>query len=422
MINEQTLFRRPDSFATVRQLTIRGTNFEIGQRLGNLAIERYGKSAADYKANTLFAKMRKTYFLRNYPIHSERARGVAEAFGVDTNDDRYDFTGLMYNMDVSPQAPGCSVVYYPPSSTANGAGYLSRNYDFPIGSLADMMRAPGPSCLGEQSPPLMSEPYIMAWYPEDGGYSSLAIHGFDLLSGTLDGMNSAGLAVSILAEDDVIASAGPNLERHFGAQQAIGLHELQVMRFLLDTCATTDEARSAVLMVKQYYSFAPCHYIVADKAGDSFVYENSIGRNKQYLINGDGKPQAITNFQIYRHGEPKGVGALSVENNAFWRYEKLRDLITTHQTPFNADDAKANNACVNIQTLLGALRTDPTQEGAAAGVRSRTLWHSLYDQRARTAEFSFYLGEDAQPNGARIERRSDYLKIALDLASTNLGR
>jgi len=34
-----------------------------------------------------------------------------------------------------------------------------------------------------------------------------------------------------------------------------------------------------------------------DRAGDSFVYENSTGRNVQHVIDGGGRPQIVTNFQ-----------------------------------------------------------------------------------------------------------------------------
>jgi hypothetical protein len=63
---------------------------------------------------------------------------MAAAFGLKPDDDRYDLTGLQFNVDM-PQTPGCSVVDYPPSTTASGGGYLSRNYDFSIGSMADTM-------------------------------------------------------------------------------------------------------------------------------------------------------------------------------------------------------------------------------------------------------------------------------------------
>jgi hypothetical protein len=106
-------------------------------------------------------------------------------------------------------------------------------------------------------------------------------------------------------------------------------------------------------------------------------------------------------------------GALTFATNAFWRYRTLLERIASHRGRFTADDLKTNNACVNILGMLETMSTDPTQKGIAASLDSRTLWHSLYDQKAGTAEFSFYLGEEML-DGKRKEHRSDYIKFALE--------
>ncbi len=257
----------------------------------------------------------------------------------------------------------------------------------------------------------------MEWYPEDGGYASLALHAFDTLAGTLDGLNSAGLAVSILADNEAMAELGPKLELHLGPQQVIGLHELAVMRLLLDTCATVAEAKEALLTIKQYYRFAPCHYIVADKAGHSFVYENSTGRNVQHVIEGTGRPQLITHHQLYKHPTPETIpsGPPTIGDvGSFWRYRLLSDQIASHQGGFTAEEIKANNDCVNsLMVVEAATSADPAQRDQFYGVNARTVWHSLYDQQAGTLEVRFYLGEEVQADGTRLERRSDYLTVAL---------
>jgi hypothetical protein len=74
---------------------------------------------------------------------------------------------------------GCPVVYYPPATTATGGGLLSRNYDFPTTSAAQIMGIPAPPDVLVRLPAAMSEPYVMQWYPSDGGYASLAVHAFD---------------------------------------------------------------------------------------------------------------------------------------------------------------------------------------------------------------------------------------------------
>lgn len=222
--------------------------------------------------------------------------------------------------------------------------------------------------------------------------------------------------VSILADNEATAELGPRLEPHPGPQQAIGLHELAVMRLLLDTCATVPEAEEALLTIKQYYRLVPCHYIIADRAGRSFVCENSTGRNVQHVIEGTGQPQLVTNFQLYKHPttETMPSGKLTLENEAFWRYRQLLDQIAGHEGGFSADEMKANNACVDILKVAEAMGTDPSQRDAAFAGRNRTVWHSLYDQQAGTVEVSFYLGEEGQADGTRLERRSDYLTFALE--------
>ena len=219
-----------------------------------------------------------------------------------------------------------------------------------------------------------------------------------------------------MADEEAIAELGPNLEEHPGPPRAIGLHELQVMRLLLDTCATADEAKAALLTVKQYYAFVPCHYVVADKAGSSFIYENSTGRNVQHIIDGTGQPQVVTNFQVHKHPTPDQMpkGALTLETNAYWRYQTLVQRISVHGGPFTPDDLKANNACVNTMKLFEEMGADPAYGSIAASVQVRTLWHSLYDQHAGAAEFSFYLGDEVHADGTRTERRSEYLTFALE--------
>jgi hypothetical protein len=413
-VNEKTFFGGLDDFVTLKHLTIRGTNFQIGQKLAELAIERNGSSPTPLTVDLAYANARRVYFQRNYPICWERMRGAATAFGLDPDDERYDLTILWYNLDLPLSVMACSVAYYPPSITAGSRGYLSRNYDFSIDTtVAEVMQKSLSPEVKNQLPPIMSEPYIMEWYPEDGGYASLAIHAFDTLSGTLDGINSAGLVVSILADEEAAEKLGPNLEFHPGPPQVVGLHELQVMRFLLDTCATTDEAKKALLMIKQYYGFIPCHYIVADRAGNSFLYENSTGRNVQYIIDGTGQPQVVTNFQVHSHPTPDQMpqGPLTSETNAFWRYQTLADSISKHSGLFTPNDIKTNNARVNVMKVFEEMRANGINP---ANEQARTLWHSLYDQQARTAEFSFYLGDEVHADGTCTERRSDYLRFALD--------
>jgi predicted choloylglycine hydrolase len=75
----------------------------------------------------------------------------------------------------------------------------------------------------------MARPYLFEIYP-DKGYSSLAICAFEYLGGVLDGINSEGLAVSILSESESGQKVG------YEPGNEAGMYELMSMRYLLDNC------------------------------------------------------------------------------------------------------------------------------------------------------------------------------------------
>jgi len=135
----------------------------------------------------------------------------------------------------------------------------------------------------------------------------------------------------------------------------------------------------------------------------------------QYVIDGGGRPQAVTNFQLYRHPDLAAMpdGPPTPQTQAFWRYRILADRIAAHRGPFTVETATQANACVNIQRVLEAAAPSPDGPGIAATMSARTLWHTVYDQHALTAHTSFYLGETTAQDGTRAERRSPYLHFTL---------
>lgn len=423
--DERVVCGGPEDFMTVRRLRIRGTNVEIGRRVGVVARDRYGQSADLYRADPLMARAQRQYTQRHDPIQWERVRGVAAAFGIDLEDDGFDLSaGLGYNLGLPFFAPGCSAVYMPPAFTATGHGYLSRNLDFPAGSLADVLHVPRPPADADaaqhRSP--FREPYIMEWYPYDGGYASIALQAFDLLSGTYDGMNSAGLVVAVLADNEALALMGPTFEPY--PIHAVGVHGGQALRLLLDTCATVDEARETLLTMREYYAFIPAICLVADRSGRSFVYEHSPGRNAQYVIEGAGQPQIVSNFELHRHppGDPVFEAALTMETNIFWRYRTLADLVGAQRAqgrPFTTDDLKELHAEASWPRLYQVMSADatgrrPQEVGSTAGSQVRTLWHSLYNQETGTVEYRFYLGDEMSADGHLDARRTAYLTFTLE--------
>jgi len=378
---EKVVAGSPDHFMEVRYVVLKGSNYTIGKNIAKIAQKHNihkRPSSVPFRN-----KIQLAYMSKNYPILYERMRGVADAFGLNIEDSAYDFSGLS---QYSIAGSGCSAVYYPNGFTESGSGILSRNYDFTTGTL--QYRQPQE---GEMR--AMSRPYIFEIYP-DQGYASLSICAFDLLGGVIDGINSEGLTVSILAEEESI--------RTFGLEQAngIGIHELLSMRYLLDNCKDVEEAKQALLYLKHYYGFIPCHYIIADRFGNSFIFEFSASRNKTFIIDGDG-PQCITNHLVSKY---KSIDELSDEDSHV-RFKTLHSAVSKKRK-FSIDEIKSINSMVAVP---------PKAFNHPEHAPVRTLWHALYDTEKRSLSVKFYLGEKPDPTDKEkvIFTYSDYIEFQL---------
>jgi len=361
----------PNKFVEVRHVVLKGSNFEIGKKIGEIA-KKDGTPIMPSN-DRLMNRAKREYMAKNYPILHERMKGAAAAYGLNIADDSYDFSGLF-----QPQmaAPGCSVIFYPASATENGHNILSRNYDFTTGDITG--RRPQKGRLA-----IMARPILFEIHP-DQGYSSLSLCAFEYLGGVLDGINSEGLVVSILAEEESVERVGrePSSE--------VGMHELMSMRYLLDNCKNVEEAKVALLSLKHYYSFIPCHYIIGDRSGKSFIFEFSPTRNRNYVIDGDG-PQCVTNHLVFRHQKVEEFPETGL-NGSMRRYKMLDESIRAKRK-FTLEEIAAINARVAVPPNA------PGNPGIAPG---RTLWYAQYDLENLTLTVKFYLGEKPDPENEKM--------------------
>lgn len=386
--SEKVIAGAAGDFIEVRHLTLRGSSFDIGRKLAEVAKQRHGV-APRLSAEPLRTRAQRTYFQKNYPAQFERMRGVAEAFGVKVDNDAVNVSTLIYGLSMG----GCSVVFYPPTTTADGLGVLSRNYDFTTGTIQG--RVPGPAEVA-----CTSRPYIVEMYPSDG-YASLATCAYDLLGSVIDGVNEKGLTLALLADDE-LQQLGQ--VRPAQGTQA-GFDVIQVGRFLLDTCATVEEAKLALASAKLYYSMIPCHYIVADAKGDSFVWENGPVMHDSHVFEGGTAPLITTNFMHQLHPDARDASKAGQPFPTCPRYEKIRRSIAKESGKFSLDFIKQTNASVM------AVRPAPPAPFAPG----RTLWHAMYFPKDRKMEVDFYLGETpgASASDPPTIRRSGYLSFAL---------
>jgi predicted choloylglycine hydrolase len=376
----------PDDFMMVRHVLLTGSNYEIGKKIGEI-VSGNGDSGAVQSDDKRRNRVLRGYMADNYPVLYERMRGLADAFGVDIDDDAYDLSAL-------PQfhlfGPGCSAVFYPGAYTENGHSIMSRNFDFTTGTIM------GTPAEGSQKPAL-ARPYIFEIYP-DRGFASISICAFDLLGGVLDGINSEGLTVAIFADDETSSKYG--LEPF----QGVGLNELLSMRYLLDNCSNVEEAEEAMLYHKHYYSFIPCQYLIGDREGNSFVFGFSPFRNGTSMVEGEG-PQCVTNHPLSKYTSPDEFPEDS-QLSTYRRYETL-SLATHGKEKFSLDEIISINADVAVP---------PRAPSSAKRAPGRTLWHSLYDADARTVRVKFYLGEGPDPADETkvVLEYSPYLEFQLE--------
>ncbi|MUT67446.1 C45 family peptidase [Paenibacillus sp. NEAU-GSW1] len=363
---KETMVHASDNGLTVRHIELQGNNHDIGYYIGRMALDRYTLLRQISGDDPIRIRNQHMYLKKNYPEHYERMEGIAEAFGVQLDEGSSDCSGIIYQK----QSFGCSAVYFPNHTTATGAVMLSRNFDFPV--------------------TVVNEPYIFEVYP-DKGYPSLYLCSFDLVSGVLDGINSEGLTVAVLADDEsfITCPAEPNGGLH------VGLHELQIMRYLLDRCRNVDEAKEALLSLKHSYAHIPLHYIIGDRNGQSFVWENSYTTNRYYMISGENKPQEVTNFLLHRYSSAVNLPDDPSPHGMYQRFISL-------QNELNRKSHYTDEDMMHILSCAHACLPEAYPH--------RTLWHNLYNTRDCSMDISFYAAENTQ---GKNPLRTDYFRFKL---------
>jgi Acyl-coenzyme A:6-aminopenicillanic acid acyl-transferase len=263
---DEELLTGIDAAVVVRHLRIRGSHAAIGRALAALAIERSGLRPEDLLADARFVRARRANFRRDYPIHARRMEGVAGALGLRADDDRFDCSTLRTpSVGSGAGALLGRASYAPPWTARDGHGRLVR------------------SASGEAAAPI--ELYVMEWHPSGPVGPSLAVHAFDLLAGTLTGINAAGLTVAGVATD-----ASESVGDH--PADRIGLHELALLRLVLDTSDTVEQAEAVLLGARHIPLMATLRYLVADRTGASFAYEPSPSGPAR-IVDATGAPQEV---------------------------------------------------------------------------------------------------------------------------------
>ena len=361
-----------ETYATIWEWRLRGTNREIGCALGSYARDQAGTAPRPYSDVARIRAQRRFLEARFRPFY-ERMIGVADVFGLSAEEPTHDLSALWFDV----QLPGCSAGFVPKQRTEDGHSYVLRNMDL------------GVDLTGEVVHPSASRILAIAMTPDEG-YASLAVAVFDLM-GAMDGINEKGLVVICNSHGDYRLSGSFRPEPAYSydpvRQPEPGLNELQVVRFLLDMCADTDEATEALLSLRTYYMFTPSLYLVADARGRSVALEKSPSGNRIIRTQRDGESLVMTNFALSRFEStdklPEGDGL--EQGFVYKRYRTVKRALEAQQPIPRARLAGiARDASFDV--LCG-----PRAQADLHPVR--TVYTSIYDIESRAMELSCYLGE-----------------------------
>jgi hypothetical protein len=384
-IEETVICGGPKDFLEAHHLVLRCSGKEAGRALATIAKDRLGvvKQAWTDPATT---RAQRTWIRTHWPAHYERMQGVADAYAIDPNDDRFELSFLFYYWSV----PGCSNVFYPPDRTANGHALLSRNYDFSTGTAFELM--------GQATPPgapmATARPFLVETRSEHG-YACLCTTSYELLGGCVDGVNEHGLAVALLATPEVLRGQGTYRPSR---SNGVGLSELHVPRFLLETCTTADEARRVLAEAPQFYITVPCHYLIADRHGDAFVWAHAARPERPIRIDRTpGQPLAITN-----HLPGHLIADVPPRDESVARLAKLCAAV-------DAAGPRPDSTTMRHVAEGVAARQAAGHGQYIAQKPARTLWHAFYDLEDLAVSIDFYLADE--PDGSI--RRSTPRRFAL---------
>lgn len=380
---QNTIHHQQDDFASVEHLILSGSNEEIGFKLGELA-RNHHSILRIRNADPLKNECQKKYLKEHYPIHYQRMRGLAGAYSEKIENTDFDFTCFGNPLGVG----ACSAVYYPPAFTESQTGILSRNLDLPTNSMSGILTEHK-----KRNASSTSNIYIVELYPDEG-FPSMVNLCFELYGLGLDGINSEGLAVTHLYADSV----NSNLYKPT-KESGVGINEMLVVQLLLDNCGSVDEAKEILLCNKHFYMLLPTHLLIADRFGESFVWEYSPQHNHEYIINGKSKIQILTNFQLHENPYPDAFPAGSDKSCPFERYKTLEHAIG-NLNAFSTEKIKEINSLVFVGDEM--FNIVPKN-------RVRTIYHNVYDTRKKSMEISFYRKDDG-----KHQRRTEYFRFQLE--------
>ena len=337
-----------------RMVTAKGKPRELGRALGMIGIESgYPFPAVPEERRkqneAIFALYREVY-----PAYIERVAGVAEAYGRKTEDLDLAFMEDQYHLRMWLDGYGVK------KSTSLG---------FPACSVIATRSSSGGTVVGRNLDTLNLTGFLVRSEVQ-GGYKSINTSGGAFHEWAIDGINEKGLFVGEMTIVDPAYAA--NLSQAYPEKPSVyGLH---MMRIVLDTCASVDEAVALFGRVLVWFTDELWHFFLADASGKFAVVE--YGKNRQLAITRQtGGVLVSTNTSLME-------GRESLMKCP--RYAIADKYVAEH----GADGIATHASMAELMKLL-ALREDNPRYPSVIGIRA-TLWTTTYDLADRTMVIRYW--------------------------------
>ncbi len=358
----------------VRHIVLKGTNKEIGEALGKIAQKDYGTNNLMSVDRNIFDKREKC-IQKNYRAFHERMKGVSNAYHYN-GDKTQDASFLPYDLGGNVK---CSAVFFPASSTETKHNMFIRNFDWNPGL------------------PMFSRVYVMELYPtlknneEKPQYPSIVIGGLDLLNGVIDGINSQGLMISALQDQTIDTKHDKGIE---DIETIEGLSIFQVMRCILDTCTTVEDAKNILKSIDKIdMIIVPLHLMIADSTGNNVVFEMSLDSEGKLTVKNfvtrseNNSPRIITNHSLKKY---------EIQNPPEYHYDPIY-----HDDPYNTflRYDRLKNALpkrIDLWDIIGTVTAKGIEYETQLPVR--TMWIVLFDLNDKVIKVKFYKGDDREGN------------------------
>lgn len=253
--------------------------------------------------------------------------------------------GVPFDFNVT--GAGCSAFY---AQNETGGGIYGRNFDFDYAPALVVTTTPENGYASVSTVNLSFAGYGQGNLPTPGSFNSFLTLAAPYLP--FDGMNEAGLCVSLLA----VPEAQPPYE-----DGRVMLNTTTAIRLMLDKAATVAEAVELISDYNLYFSGdVQCHYLVSDATGDAAVIE--FWQGVLHTVRSPEPYEIATNF-VMADGVNLGEGF-----NEFERFDTIETSLSASGGIIGTDAAMA---------LLSKV-----------AIPDRTRWSVVYDTAALTARIA----------------------------------